>query len=438
MEFQYNGIPMQVMQKKLNIFLYFILCFIIFFFIFTHSANLEYDTPSYINFDPIRPPLYPLFIWLFRWAGSYQFNLVIFTHGILLFLSFLYTRNWLNLNLKIPNFFILLIFLFILLTISFHSQLFYVQSEGITFPLFIITFFLLIDCFYQFNVVKISFLALLVSLLVLSRLQFYYFYCIFSLLCLWYYWQRIPIQSMILSIIIFLGSIITTHVIDHGYHYFKHGFFGMAPYSGSLILVQTLYLTDDHAANYFKKPEIKEIVQKLVDMRNTKNLNQDSALTAFYKPSYYEYAYQTYARNYSAFSEIIFDILYTNKFLSYTNLSKLQSNNIASAINKTLIIQDPKKNLLFFLWKLIKCIEGVTLFLFLLIILIVSLFKIIRFKIKKLDRASLFIILIPIITFFNAAIIAICNPYLPPYFCYSQFMLYCLAAFLAKNYSSIN
>ncbi|EKD70117.1 MAG: hypothetical protein ACD_46C00631G0002, partial [uncultured bacterium] len=246
--------------KWLNEFPYFIIGLMIFFFLATHSPNLEYDTPSYINFGVIRPPLYPLFISLFRWAAPHQFSLIIWTHGVLLFAAILYARYWLKKNFQIPDLFIFITFLFTLLTISFHFQLTYVQSEGITFPLFIVTFFLLIECFYQFSFKKISCLSLLVSLLVLARLQFFYLYAIFILLCLWYAWKKIPIKSILAATVILFSSMGLTTLIDHGYHYVKHGFFGAAPYSGLMVLVQTLYLADNNAASYFNDSNVKKLV----------------------------------------------------------------------------------------------------------------------------------------------------------------------------------
>ncbi|EKD73008.1 MAG: hypothetical protein ACD_45C00485G0014 [uncultured bacterium] len=90
-------------------------------------------------------------------------------------------------------------------------------------------------------------------------------------------------------------------------------------------------------------------------------------------------------------------------------------------------------NVLFLLWKFMQCIGGIPLFLFFLILLFALPFKIIKDKIRKPDLSALFVGIITMITFFNAAIIALCNPDLSVYFCYSQFMFYCLAAFLVNE-----
>lgn len=422
-------------KKWINELPYIMLAVLIAFFLSTHSPNLEYDTPSYINFGPERPPLYPAFIWLFHWANSYQFYLVVWAQGILLFGSLLYARYWLRKNLQINDFPIFLICLIVTFTISFHYQLMFVQSEGLSFPFFIWTFFLLIECFYKFSLKKLSYLAILVSLLVLTRLQFYYLYVIFILLGFWYLWQRIPFKSLIMGMLILFGSMFLTTLIDHGYHYYKHGYFANAPYGGFLVLVQTLYLADNDAAKYFQNPNEKIYIQKMIDKRNIQHLNKDAHLTTIaLRPSYYEYAYQSYSRNYLALLRIIENTLKkTNIENSVGNNIKYDANSIAININKTLIFHELKKNLLFFLWKFVHCLGGVPLFLFFLILSLSLSMKIIYDKIREPGLSSIFITMISIITLLNAAIIAACNPDLPAYFCYSQFMLYCLAAFLANR-----
>src|SRR5690348_2207443 len=91
---------------------YVILAALIVFFLLTHSPDyVDYDAPSYIFFAPIRPPVYPIFIWLFRWAGHYQFTLIMWVHAILTFSAFLYAGFWLKKYLKISDFLIFIVLL---------------------------------------------------------------------------------------------------------------------------------------------------------------------------------------------------------------------------------------------------------------------------------------------------------------------------------------
>ena len=412
--------------KRINNIPYLVLAIWIIMFLCTHAPNLEYDTHGYIHFDVRRPPLYPIFIWLFNWAGYYQFQLLIWIQGCLLCAALMYARHWLRTNLKLSDFSIFLVCVAVVFTISLHFQITYVQSEGITFPLFIVIFFLLIECFNKFNLRKICYLAALTSVLILTRLQFMYFYVIFGILCLWYLWQHVPIKLCGIAIALLFGSMLTTIFIDHGYHYVKHGIFGGAPYGGILLLVQTLYLADNDAARYFKDPIEKDYVQSLIDRRNAQHLNSNILLLKHFKPTFYENAYHVYAKKYIKLQQLIENIL------SYKT-SAFTADAMAMRINKIFFIHNIKTNLLFLLWKFIKCMEGVPVFTFFCIALITSMVKIARNKIRAPDLSLIFIFIVTIVTILNAAIIAICNPYLPGYFCYSQFIFYCVAAFLSTT-----
>lgn len=148
-----------MIKKLLNNACYFFLFFLTIFFLYTHMPNIGYDTPSYASFSIIRPPIYPIFIWLFEWAGKYQFQLVMWTQSLLTFFALLYMRNRLLEDLEIPDFLIFFIFLFILITICFYSQMQYIESDGLAFPFFIFTFFSMIRCFYKFDLKKNFYLA---------------------------------------------------------------------------------------------------------------------------------------------------------------------------------------------------------------------------------------------------------------------------------------
>ncbi len=325
-----------------------------------------------------------------------------------------------------------------IITISFHYQVYYIQSEGLSFPLFIAAFFLLIECFQKFNLRKISYLAFAVSLLVLVRLQFYYLYGIFLLLTLWYLWQGTALKSVIAASIILITSAAVTLAIDHTYHYLKHGFWGGGTYGGLLVLVQPLYLANDKADNYFTDPMQKTYIQAMLAKRNTLHLNNDTKLLSSLKPSYFDYAYEEYVKNYLTLLSIITDTLQKDIKTPITIADKININNEALLLYHTLFIKEFKNNLLFLTWKLIRCIGGIPIFLFFLLILSVSFYNIIKNKIVTIDSSVSFIIVSIIITFSNAMMIALCNPDLPPYFCYSQFILYCLAGLLVSKASYKN
>ena len=421
-------------KKWIYEFPYIFLAILIVSFLSTHSPNLELDVdPSYLLFGAARPPMYPLFIAAFHWAGRYQFEIIMWVQGLLLFTTLLYTRSWLRKNLKIPDFLIFLITLIVILTIAFHFQIWFIQSEGLAFPFFILTFFLVIECFKKFHLKKLFYLSSLVSFLVLTRLQFYYFYGIFVILIIWYLWQRIGIKQIFYGILILFGSMFFTILADYSYHYYQHGTFSGTSYGGLMVLVQALYMAEDDAENYFRNPTEKAYVQSMITERNIKQLNKDANLIGPLKPSYLQKAHQSYSRNYLAIQKIIDDTLNASIEKEINAAPNLKANAVALKIDKVLILHSLKKHVLFLLWKFITCMGGVPTFLFFLILLLAIPFQIIRDKIHDPDLSLIFVAVITMITFLNAAIIAICNPDLPVYFCYSQFMFYCLAAFIVSR-----
>src|SRR3990167_5234404 len=321
-------------KKFLSISSYTLLAGLIVLFLLTHSPNYtQFDAPSYINFDPIRPPLYPIFLWLFHCVGYYQFTVVVWIHAIITFLALLYTRSWLRKNLNINDFLIFIVLLFTILTICFHFQFILIGSEGLVFPFFIWTFFAFIECFKKFSIKKIIYLSLWVSIMILTRLQFYYFYGIYILLCGSYIYKKIPLKSLFIGILILSMSTLLTYLIDSTYHYFKHGFFGGAPATGLLISVQPLFLANDNEINNaFKDPKEKKYVQAILAEINQQQLNKDANLLTSTKLSYYQLAYESYNRNYPAINTITGNIL---------------SKNTPTMISK--ISLDIAKNLLFLL-----------------------------------------------------------------------------------------
>src|SRR3990167_4766579 len=395
------------------------------FFLYTHTPNIGYDSPSYINFSVFRPLIYPVFIWLFHWAGKYQFNFVVWTQSILTFFSLLYARNWLKENLNISDYLIFFILLFVLITICFHFQMWYLESEGLSFPFFIFTFFLLIDCFDHFNLKKISYLALWVGILILTRLQFYYFYGVFVLLLAWYFWKKTSGKSLWICFSILLGSIFLITLIDHAYHYFRNGSFLGAPTIGSQLVIQPLFLANTGAENYFKNAHEKNTVQYIINEIHKQKLNNYSAYLSVLKPKYYEYAYEEYNRNYNAMQGIIYN--------TFKKLPPYELDKTTIDIAKTLFLHNIKINLFFYAWKIMDSFGGVPPFLFFCLLLLSVIYKIFQNKNEHLNLSQIFVALTIVITFANALLVAMVEPNCAGYFCYTQFLLYCLAALIADK-----
>jgi hypothetical protein len=301
----------------------------------------------------------------------------------------------------------------------------YIQSEGLAFPFFIFTFFSMVKCFQTFTLKKIFYLACWVSILILTRLQFYYFYGMFILLCVWYLWKKESIKSILFCILILLSSILLTTLLDRSYHYFKNGAFKNEPISGIQFVIQPVFLTNSNATSYFTDRTEKTIVQNIIYKIEKNKLNKNSALLNTPILQYYEYAYEEYSRNYVTMQSIVHDEFSKNTLFS--------ENKTANKISTTLFFREYKKNLFFYLWKVIDSMGGIPFFLFSCILLFSAIIATFKNRDLTPNIMQLFILLSLVITFFNALLVAIAEPALPPYFCYTQFLLYCLSAIFSKK-----
>lgn len=414
-----------VLKKYADLLPYALLAAMIVFFLSAQTPNVDYDASTYIHFDAIRPPIYPAFIWLFHWMGRFQFEGVVWTQSILTFSSFIYARYWLKKYLQLSDVLIFMVILFVLITISFHFQMNFVESEGLSFPLFIITFFTLVECFQKFDIKKIVLLSLLVGVLILMRLQFYFFYPVFAMLLFWHFLKDTPRKPLFVAFVILFGSVLLTQLIDRSYHYFKHGSFGTASYYGLGTIIQPLYLAGKDTPNYFQDKQEKATFQNIISQFDQRELRRFAALLTSFKLKHYEYANEEYSKNYTAMQTIVANAIKPFSFL--------EGNKITGDITKTLVLQQPTKNLLFYGWKVIDAFGGVPVFLFYCLILFAVLFRIRKNNTDEVGFAYSFVATVILLTFSNTLLVALVEPALTGYFCYSQFMLYCLAALFSDR-----
>lgn len=406
---------------------YAILALLLLLFLVTHTPNIySDDAPSYIQFNSARPFIYPLFIWLFRWAGSLQFVFIMWIEAFFLFCTLLYARSWLKKHLNIPEFLIFLVLLLMLITIVFHHEATQIGPKGLAFPLFIFTFFYAAECAQKFNFKKFLCLSIMINILILLRLQFYYFYIISALIYLWHFWRKETSQKTLLLNLALVIILSTCFIgIDRIYHYEISGHFA-EPAIGDVIAVKEFYLANDaHAARYFKNPQERKYVQTITQEIMQKKLNQDARLLTTLTPSYYQFANQSYNRN----SFEIFHIIY--KTLS--QLSATQKHEILAHISFILASHNIKINILFSLWNFIEDIGGIPIFLFLSIMLITALYRILKERNRPPSILEVLITLGILIIFANASEISLIQDYEERYFIYTEFIFYCIAAAVSRE-----
>lgn len=405
-------------------------------FLIFHHPIIDNDSPGYIKGELIRQPLDHLFIALFNWSKQYQLYCVMWTQSILTFFSLCYARNWLKKNLGLTDFSIFPALLFVLISICFYYQMTHIDSEGIAFPLFIFSFFNLLDCFFEQSYWKIIVSSILVGALILTRTQFYFLYAILLAIIFWYVLKKFPIKYTLTSLIIFIASMISTTILDHTYHYFKNGYFVTEPFSGILTVVQPLYLSQSNSAQYFNNKFEKIYVQSLLDTISKKNINYEVKSHNLNSMKSYQYAYQEYSENYNTILQLACSSYSNQPCQSTLGLSPptlISMNALTSHISKILFLHNIQNNILLFVYKVINSIGNIGFFGFVIFLFFSVLFSILKNNRSNRNIEKIFVFVSLIVIISNAAVIAAAEPTLPEYTCYSQFLLYCLAAFFSEK-----
>lgn len=426
--------------KTLNQSFSAILGLTIVMFLSLHTVYVDTNTPTYTHNMLIRQPVYSLFLALFNWAGQYRFTMAMWVQGLLTFCSLLYARSWLKQNLQLTDVYILPVFFVTLFTISFHYQMASVDDpEGITFPLFIFAFFQLVDCFLKINFQKIITVSCLVSLLILTRTQFYFFYGVFVVMLLWFVWKKFPVKYILSALIIFLLSAFITNLADRTYHYVENGAFINEPFSGILTVIQPLYLADSDASRYFQNPQEKNLVKLMQHNIASNQLNHDVITYPSTSIQYYEYLNNEYAKNYLDIQDMVNKaITHTSFYKIYdvSNADLLKMNKITLDMSKILFAHDVKKNLMLYGYKVVDGMGGISCFIFFTLLLLFTVVKIFQNRTMDLASGEIFVFLMLVISFLNVMVVAVAEPNCTRYFCYTQFLLYCLGAYLVHIISN--
>ncbi|OGT45944.1 MAG: hypothetical protein A3E83_02575 [Gammaproteobacteria bacterium RIFCSPHIGHO2_12_FULL_41_20] len=401
-------------------------CLLLIAYVFESAPKLDFDSTSYIFSYATRPPIYPTFVWLFRGFGKHQLEIVMWVQCVFSLLSLLYISRWLHKHLLISGLSILFI---LLLTVSlifiYYQTLQTICSEAIAFPVFIVTFSLLVECFYTFNIKKLILLVIFTNILILTRAQFYYFYFLFMLLVAWYGWKKIPIKKIFLTLLIMILSITATAIINRSYHLLKHGHFADVPFIGTQLIVQALFLSNTDAAQFFENSTEKNLFLSLIKQLEELKLTKNSSMLAM-KPA------QGFHATYAYYTAVYPSILQANDSI-LGEIATYQKEAIALNISKVLYWHAIKENSLFYFWKLISFFGDISIFLFFFIAFFTSSIRIFIPRNGNTSFYSIYIWLSLLTILVNTAFVAIFEPLLPSYSFYSYFLIFCLGGLLGKT-----
>lgn len=416
------GMPMSITRNRvLNNLPILILGLLTAVYLSYVSPLIEVDSVTYINFSSRRPPIYPFFLWIFHGFGSYQFTIVIWFQFIFSFLSLGYACHWLRTRLQLNEFLISFILIStVVLIFIYYKMLRSICSEGITFPLFIIAFLLLVETFNHLTLKKMVLLSLYTSLLVLTRAQFYFFYILLAMLVIWNIWKKTSLKTIFLSFLLIITSIVFNEGITRSYHYLMFGRFSSVPLVGIQLIPRALFLSHIRLSQYFTDQSDQIIFEKILNRLENKHLTKSTApeIIKGLHPvlAYYNAAVPAIEKNYSPYIE---------------GLSLYQTNEKMLRLSKVLYLNNLKENLILYLWSISSYFGEIPFILSFLLVLFV-LYKSI-FKNKKIDTKTAFIILAMSTIIINVAFCAIWVIMVASYYYYTYFLTFCLAAIIANE-----
>lgn len=398
---------------------------IIFIYMLMQQPIVGPDSLTYLNFHPMRPPLYPIFLWLFQGLGQLQLITVIWAQALLGYAALLYAQHWLNRRLHLPRTIIFFILLFTLLLIFCHyNTLSTVASEGLTVPLFIFFFLTLSECFADFNLIKIIRLSIYANLLILTRAQFYYLYLLLIILAAWYFWKKVSLTKVLMSLMAMIAIAAITLLINRGYHYEAHGQFAEVPVIGEQLIVQSLYLADANTANDFTEPSEKQLIQQILKQLAQQQIMRNSAPAIMVPPTVaLSIAYYT-----TAYNPILAVIDQT-----FADKPIFQKDKILLHLSKILYQNNIQKNGLFYLERVSAFFGDLAFFVVFLFVFGTQLFYLVRSRASQSSMTQIFSVLALCTILLNTSFVAIFEPLLPCYSFYAYFLIFCLGGMLAKN-----
>ena len=132
---------------------------------------------------------------------------------------------------------------------------------------------------------------------------------------------------------------------------------------------------------------------------------------------------------------------FTSKILTGNSLEEIsridtdsfiKMNNMTLTIAKKLFLHNIELNISFYGFKIIAAFGGIPYFLFLCLLFFIAVLSILQNRNKEITVGAMFVFLVLLISFFNAMIVAVAEPNCTRYYCYTQFLFYCFAAYIAE------
>lgn len=402
------------------------------------NTNLGSDADGYIHHTLAWPPLYPLFLMVFKLFGAWQFVAARIAQTFLTFLALLYAARWIQNRLAIKNGLVFLVVLFMASLISLHSNtLSIITAEGISFPLFIITFFKFVEAFECLTIKNVLFVSIGSTLLLLTRSQFYSMYAMLLALIIWHLRHHLSMKILLSS----LGIMIVISLVGLGFRAFYYKEIAYIPphyqatttgagweYSGWRFTVQPFFLAPESDQSLFKSSAEQKMfvgIHRFLAKRHFTSATVPTPITQNLLQT--ELYYMSILGNLQ--QNIRFAI---EKIQPHSTLSGSQTDHFLKKLTLELYYHHMKESAAFYIVRLGYYLANPFVAFAFCITILCFIYRFIVDARWKPSITHLFMIVSFLFVLLNAGLISIVEVWAPRYFYYPYFLYFCFAALLAN------
>ncbi len=224
-------------------------------FLLAQGAQISRDTSSYMRGDVFRTPLYPIYLWALQGIFGSAAPTAAFVLQLLFGLAIV---GWFVLFVRrlfdLPSWLLHVITVLLLLLpywgpLRVGNQ---ILTEGLAYPLFLLTAAHLIRAVVERNVRAFLLFCLFTTLSVLNRPQFMFLYPIGALALLWMCVQRPSSQRRAMLVLSFAAVLVVSWLGDRTYHAVRHDAFVSVPFTGVQLFAGVLYIAPPERAKHLQ------------------------------------------------------------------------------------------------------------------------------------------------------------------------------------------
>ena len=238
----------------------------IFLFYMQDGSVFSPDSSTYINHSLIRVGLYPLTISLFQCLfKGYALQALVGFQLIFTILASYFLATLLQTTFKLPSLLHWTLMIVFLSPLIFFQSANDILSEGLAYPLFLLTSYFFLKGILQKNIKDLCIFSFTTFLLVFTRQQYLFFYgvALFSFLFLFFFARDFQKKgAYFLSIVLSLGAFF---VAERACHLVFHGSFSQTPFIGSQLVIRPLFLASDEAYKVFTDPKQQQLVKETME-----------------------------------------------------------------------------------------------------------------------------------------------------------------------------